>query len=795
MASGQRSPHAFWDKVPLEVVAGILAAAFTLVAPLRSWDEAYVTSTLRLLGSSEPPKSVIVVALDAARLRDADCSVHVAKAETSGKPKAVLFIPPTDSLCPAPKGHRWHTLDLSAVRLTRDGDVIGFEADASGQALRKIGVEGAEWVSPFAWRSVPSVNLSDLVSGRLESEVLNGRVVVMALEHAAGARSTRPPLSAGVAAALAAALEHGAWRVLSRRWLVGLVLCFCLLWYALGRWQSKRIPPSAMRAGLGVSYCALLLASVLGAVPLISAPSVLVGLAGYFALSKLPRFIAERRAARGTRELLSRARDADAGAPHALPAHLFWERLAKRVARAHPADGVLVAELPPFSWRLFVHPHGDLTEAVIRERRRDIRRWPYVDEHGKRNVNVTADFVVTNVPTVLVPMETAGEVEGYLFLIGQSAENAYIARSELTLQLAEEAAILIRQRRLEQQRAEQWRRPAGVLVEAPDARSQDLLMGARAAFDRLQLYGEVLDSTSIGLMYADAFGDVRVLNKPFRKYLSHLALEAPQASAQGMLPGGALPLPSLLERVAEAARGDCPTLDEITDREQSFEISLMGASEQRGQLVFRIARLENSEHGGFVASLVEMQESSAEAGGQVNRIQEAPDPLTVFSLSQLLVDLVDDVKRRTSGRISLQTPRVMAHVFGHKRELLQALEEFLVDAMQNAGKHEGPTLVVKERQYRVELSVLDLRLGVPVAALRRTLMAPSEPPPGLDAMGGFARAVENSHGTVALRTEDGWGARLSVSLVRARPRLEPATLAPVVDLRALERGTRGPKQD
>jgi hypothetical protein len=262
-----------------------------------------------------------------------------------------------------------------------------------------------------------------------------------------------------------------------------------------------------------------------------------------------------------------------------------------------------------------------------------------------------------------------------------------------------------------------------------------------------------------------------------------------------MLMGGALPLPSLLERLAEPSGQACPTLDDVTAREHGFEVPLGRRDDRRVQLAFHIARLEGSEHGGFVGSLLEISQGSAGSAEAIERIGEAPDPLTVFSLSQLLIDLVDDTRRQSSGRISLQTPRVMAHVFGHKRELAEALREFLLDALKNAGKQAGPTLAIKERQYRVELSVLDLRLGVPMAALRRTLMAPSDPPAGLGAMGDFARAVENSHGTVALRNEDGWGARLSVSLVRARPRLEPTALAPVVDLRAVERKTRQPDQD
>jgi hypothetical protein len=687
----------------------------------------------------------------------------------------------------APTGHELPLLDLSLLRLDGDDAVIGFRSKPGSRTLERVGVAEADWVTPYDWRSVPSVNLSDLASGRVNSSVLSGRIVIVALDDPAAMAIGSAPLAARVAGGLAGAIEALPRRVLWRGWLASMVLGFCLFWYLAGRLSLAGVGSRSVRGALIGLVLLYWMASVYGLAPLLQVPSLTFALCVFFVLTKLPGVVARRRARTGTEELLSRAQQVGAQAPHTLPEEVFWTRLAKRIARAHPADGVLIAELPPFSWRLRVHPNGDLTEAIIRERRRDIRRWPFIDEHGKRQVHVTQDFVLTNAPTVLAPMEASGEVEGFILLIGKDAESAFVARPELTRQLAEEAAGLVRQRRLELQRADEWRRPAGVLVQDAGERSHNLLKGARAAFQRLRLFGDVLDSAPVGLMYADAFGDVRLLSKPFRERLGEVGLTEPVVGNQDMLEGGALPLPVLLKAFADAALVPVPTLDEIAGRELSFEVLLATSGNQPRRLLLRITRLESSENSGFVGSLVELKQAQqAQSSTVIDRLPGTSDPLAIFSLSQLLVDLVESVARRTRGNVKLQTPRVMAHVLGHRRELGEALEEFLVDAV-NQGEDAGPTLAIKERQYRVELTLLDLKLGVPIAALRRTLMAPSEPPPGLEPMGTFARAIENSHGSLHLRSEEGWGARLTISLVRARPRLEAKGLAPIVDLRSVER--------
>jgi hypothetical protein len=275
-----------------------------------------------------------------------------------------------------------------------------------------------------------------------------------------------------------------------------------------------------------------------------------------------------------------------------------------------------------------------------------------------------------------------------------------------------------------------------------------------------------------------------VLGNSFAQWLERLGMELPELGHGATVGAGQLPLTKVLAVLADHAQRPLPLLDELTDRELVFELPLPGGGLVSRALVFSIKRLEGSDAKGFVASLVEVEHKAAVDPTKVQRLPEPSDPLAVFSLAQLLVDVSDLASRQTHGSIKLQTPREMAYVLGHRHELAIALEEFLVEAAGKEGKQSGPTLMVRERQHRVELNILDLKLGVPAPALKRTLMAPSEPPPGLLNLGRLARAVENSHGTASLRNEQGWGARLTVSLVRARPRLEPERSADIVALPA-----------
>jgi hypothetical protein len=79
---------------------------------------------------------------------------------------------------------------------------------------------------------------------------------------------------------------------------------------------------------------------------------------------------------------------------------------------------------------------------------------------------------------------------------------------------------------------------------------------------------------------------------------------------------------------------------------------------------------------------------------------------------------------------------------------------------------------VRDAPQGVQLSILDVGfgLGLPESALQRVLTAPGSAPAGLEPLGRLILAVEDSHGHAELKTNDGWGITLTVTLLRAHPR-------------------------
>jgi hypothetical protein len=90
----------------------------------------------------------------------------------------------------------------------------------------------------------------------------------------------------------------------------------------------------------------------------------------------------------------------------------------------------------------------------------------------------------------------------------------------------------------------------------------------------------------------------------------------------------------------------------------------------------------------------------------------------------------------------------------------------------------------------VEVTLMDLKLGVPESAMERTVLAPSVPPPGLEPLARFIQAVEDSHGYVRVRGGTTWGVKMTVGLVRARPRFESNALGKLIRISEAPLGKR-----
>jgi hypothetical protein len=488
------------------------------------------------------------------------------------------------------------------------------------------------------------------------------------------------------------------------------------------------------------------------------------------ALLKLPPVVARVRSRRQATLILDQAA-LRTEAPHALADGEFWQRLAHRAAAAHPCDDVLIAELPPFSWRLKIWPNGDLNESVIVEKRRDIRRTPFADLNGVWGASITNDFLVMkDVSAVLVPLALNGEVEGYLILIGNIAARHFTKDPERAQNLAADLARVVRGRRLARAQSGEFRGENG---DAGKAATD--LNRMRAALEELKLLNNLVQHAPVGLFYADSFGDVRIIAKHTMAWLSRYQVHTPRLGSDGALGPGTLPLLKLVAELARHTPGVLPQLSDIT--ESGFELTLFPPPESDNpkSLCLKVVRLSNEsdvEASGFVATLTEVQSVTASLVPGVSRIPTRGDPLVVVSLAKLVASAVQSAAMRTSGHVKLQTPRDAANVIAHKTSFRKALEEFLVEAVEQGGKGSAPVLVLSEAEGLIELKIVDLRLGAPVAALRRTLLAPSEPPPGLDAFARFALAVENSHGSLSLDTQEGWGSTLTTRLLKARPRVE-----------------------
>jgi hypothetical protein len=191
-----------------------------------------------------------------------------------------------------------------------------------------------------------------------------------------------------------------------------------------------------------------------------------------------------------------------------------------------------------------------------------------------------------------------------------------------------------------------------------------------------------------------------------------------------------------------------------------------------GLRVFPLPRIDEDDVGGFLAALTEHGSSSGSIAPRASIAPQQGDPLAVFSLSRLMQRLLSSIPGEARSKLRLQTPRDTAHVVAHRGEVRDALQNFLVTAAKQASKGTGPLIALKEVERSVEVRIMDLKLGAPLAALERVILAPSAPPAGLGSLGALVRAVENSHGYVELVTEDSWGLELKIYFVRARPRIE-----------------------
>src|SRR5262249_36055857 len=145
------------------------------------------------------------------------------------------------------------------------------------------------------------------------------------------------------------------------------------------------------------------------------------------------------------------------------------------------------------------------TDAIVSEPNRDVRKAPYSGERGTPRTRVIDDFLVMrDMPVVAVALEARGTLEGFAFLCGPKARDAFSKEPKRAQRVARDLGALLRQRRMERTKA-----------ATEDAQSQDeadptlavtrLIDGARTRLDLMTL---AVREAPDALLYADAFGDV-----------------------------------------------------------------------------------------------------------------------------------------------------------------------------------------------------------------------------------------------------------------------------------------------
>lgn len=816
MAQPGRRQHPFWDVVPLEVLAVLLGCLATLVVPWTRADRTVTATLLRVAASSEPPSGVVAITLSGAELRAPNCRARVSEVLDRAGARLALVVPPAGELCggaeadgptgptaPTAHGSRfWNELVPELLRSDASGRVLGFESQGRAQGLaERLGVAGAEWVAARPAQSVPSLRFDALASGRVPATVIAHRVAVVGIDDLSwqgsglGRASTLQQIGGG----LGAALDDGPRRT-APRWsaLLAVIALGSMLAFA----HLRRGLPAAL--GVLVGAPLLLLAgnaihAVLGGAWVLPGVSIGAGLAVCCATLLLPRAVAARRALVRATELMERAALIRTQSVHTIPEAEFWVRAASLAGQAHPCDGVLIAELPPHRWHLRFWPNGSMGENMVAERRRDIRRAPYCDDQGVPAIRLAHSFLaMKGVPALVVPLMAFGDVEGYVFLCGASAERAYVDQPELAERLGHDLGMLLRRRRLGSLREDDWRRTAGSLVRRPERHTATLIEGARVALDDLRLFDAALREAPVGLLFADAFADVRLVGREFARWLGALGINLPPGSAEGPLPAGQLGLARILSAatsdptfsVARISRTHKPAVCRFRvpgegGIEHTLELSvrtLLGESEGTKSVV------------GYVASLLEVEDraqlakSSPAPGGAL--VSGPLDPsgspgngLAVLQVVELLTSAAFTATRTTGRPVRVEPLRFSANAIGHGPALRRALEEFLVDAAERCPAGRGPVLAVQERRHHLQVDIMDLALGLPEAAFKRAVKAPAAAPPeGLEAFARLVSAVDDSHGSVIVQGGEGWGVQVSLRLLRAKTPIEAPAQEPTTSV-------------
>lgn len=758
---------------PARVVAILTALVVAWAAPLEPWDDGATRLVLRALAPPSPPRRVVLLTVSPAEMRDGVCSQGLSRLLTEGGASAALLWSSAATLC-APSAEESAAivaLPRRGVRFGPTGSVDGFEA-IDDPRLRALGLEEARWLVAPSRTSVPGVLLADVASGRVGTTPFARRLVVVAMGEESGGGVAVSEEGAGVAAAVGAVLDGGARRS-APRWasgLLGAAMAGALVW-ALRRRRWVRVV-----AEVSLALVALVIASDVAlarafAPALLPLASLAAAAASALGVLLVPSALFWRASMARASSLVDRAARLRGASTPRSDGELF-SRLAELAAQVHPADFVLIAELPAEHWEMRFWTRDGAGESLVAEGNRDIREAPYADDAGVLGVRLLRRFLVMrDTPVVMVPLSALSELEGYLFLCGDKAEQAFVDDPGVAERLGTDLGLLVRQRRARRADADSGHLPGARAADPLVDDALDRATSAEDALEALELLGALVREAPTALMLADPFGDVQIVGRAMAEVLGHAGIVLPRSGSEAPLPAGTLSLGTVIGTLCEAdSREVARTLAELLANPAGIELPVDNAPHPM-TLALRALRRESSgisAVAGFVATLCERARTTSAYPPNVTALPSR-DGLTVVPIWEVVSAAVGAASKKAGAPVKMASARTSAYVIVQRSTIVPSLTAFLAEAARLGSSSHPPIVAIKEKSLALEISILDLQLGLPLAAIQRVIDAPVAAPPELETLARLLRAVEESQGSVRLKAGGGWGSTLILSMLRARP--------------------------
>jgi hypothetical protein len=725
-----------------------------VLSPLSKVDDVIAVNLLRVTKRTKPVSGVVRLKISVDGLRE--CPTAWAERLQTARVHSSVLIEPMNVLCPIAGSH---SLEWSNIRRDGLGRTVGF---VRIPFLRQLQNDNRSWIRPIAAKALPTLLSQSVTDESLRNELMHQKTVILTLD---GSRTNDERLEETVLL-LAAAIEPGSFRKLVSIYIVSFL---AVGW--LGVWlytvKKRGYRNGVVVATLVFSAFVFLTVGLSVYVTYSILPIASMSLAFLLgvATKEIPAQFAERRALRRANQLVERAALIRLRGLDQLDDAEFHARLAGLAEQWHPANLVLVAQLPAKKWHLRFWNNGSAGENLISERRRDIRRTPYCDEQGIPAIRIVRNYLaVKEMPVLVVPLIALGEIEGYVFLCGDRAEQGFRNDPTVAHRMSLELAMLMRRRRLGRASTEEL-----YDEKRRSTRAKNMVVGAQTVTEEMELLGAMVRDAPTGILLADAFGQVRMVGKLFHDWLTVFGIKLPALREDAMLAPGTLSLVTVLQTLASSdAETAQKRIADLSSTPAGLTIHFCAPKSAGGEaLTLRCVairkRVLSVDHvGGFVAVLSKTEEERVVTNNVVPL--SVGDELSAFVLLSAIGEAVEGANRTAVRRVILEPSTSSAQCIAKRWRLVSALRSFL----EESANEQSPVVVVREKSREVEIVIHDLDLGVPMGAIERVLNAPHHPPQGLETLGRLILVIEECHGSMRLANARGWGIRLVIRLHRAR---------------------------